>query len=271
MTDFISKSKDMHSLKEAKPYWSRACYVNDNDDSRRHHAMLEECLSLLEGITIDHCLSIGDSRARDAAYAKQRLGCHAIASDLNAKHIKEAVKDGFIDEAVNIDVERIPYADNSIDLVLGKETFHHWPRPMLGLYEMVRVANKAVALIEPFDVMPQQPTPYIEVGQYHDSYEEVGNYKYQLSLREILKTAWAMGLPAVAAKGFNDPYQANQSFDDWKNRKLELDRLGCEGSRQFNLMAVVIFKDIASLGAPCLALPPCGRLYTKPSNPYELA
>jgi hypothetical protein len=265
MPDFIELSKQRHTELESKDYWKCACLIDNNDDSRRHHVMLDECYDMLKSIKLESCLSIGDSRARDAAYAKSKFNCYATASDLNTSKLYDAVQDGFVDSVLDIDVESIPFGDSSVDLVVAKESYHHWPRPFLGLYEMVRVAKKAVALIEPSDCIMSSPTPYVEQGQYEDSYEEVGNYKYQLSLREILKASWSMGLPAVVAKGFNDPYEPNQAFKTWLNKKNELDALGDDGRRQFNLMAILIVKEPAIVNDINLN---GGRLYPRPKNPY---
>ena len=38
---------------------------------------------------------------------------------------------GFIDHFIDCDVEKNPNPDDSIDVIVGKETFHHWPRPIL--------------------------------------------------------------------------------------------------------------------------------------------
>jgi SAM-dependent methyltransferase len=49
--------------------------------------------------------------------------------------------------------ECLPYASQSIDLVICKEGLHHLARPILGLYEMLRVCRRAVIVIEPFQTM----------------------------------------------------------------------------------------------------------------------
>jgi SAM-dependent methyltransferase len=48
-------------------------------------------------------------------------------------------------------VESLPWPDAHFDLVLCKESLHHTARPVQGLYEMLRVCRRAVALIEPWD------------------------------------------------------------------------------------------------------------------------
>ena len=47
--------------------------------------------------------------------------------------------------------EALPYAARSFDLVLCKEALHHLARPVLGLYEMLRVCRRRAVLIEPWD------------------------------------------------------------------------------------------------------------------------
>jgi SAM-dependent methyltransferase len=47
--------------------------------------------------------------------------------------------------------EALPYASRSFDLVLCKEALHHLARPVLGLYEMLRVCRQRAVLVEPWD------------------------------------------------------------------------------------------------------------------------
>ena len=42
-----------------------------------------------------------------------------------------------------------PQADNSVDFVQCKESFHHFPRPMVSFYEMMRVARYGVLCASP--------------------------------------------------------------------------------------------------------------------------
>ena len=47
--------------------------------------------------------------------------------------------------------EALPYPSRSYDLVLCKEALHHLARPVLGLYEMLRVCRQRAVVIEPWD------------------------------------------------------------------------------------------------------------------------
>ncbi len=46
--------------------------------------------------------------------------------------------------------EALPYESRTFDLVLCKEALHHLARPVLGLYEMLRVCRHRAVLIEPW-------------------------------------------------------------------------------------------------------------------------
>jgi ubiquinone/menaquinone biosynthesis C-methylase UbiE len=47
--------------------------------------------------------------------------------------------------------ESLDVPDASYDLVVVQDGLHHLPRPVTGFTEMLRVAKKAVIVIEPFD------------------------------------------------------------------------------------------------------------------------
>lgn len=239
---YINESKQIHSVKESHDYWPGA-FDPAHADTARHHVMLSYALPIMKAFNAKNILTIGDNRARDAAYYKKELGIYSVASDLNSSKIKQAVIDGYVDEAVDIDVESISFEDDAFDFVLAKESFHHWPRPILGLYECLRVARLGIFLIEPFDGSSGTNQSYPSELCFHDSYEEVGNYKYQISLREMHKIAWSLRLPGVIAKGFNDPYTANLDLDRYLIEKSHLDELGQNNLRQFNLMMIFIAKQ----------------------------
>ena len=263
----INDSKAKHKEHEAAMgYWPGA-FDDKYDDTKRHFKMLETALPIMTALQPKTILTIGDNRGRDAAFYKKTTGCYAIASDLDITKLIPAKNDGFIDDCKIIDVEKIDYPDNSIDLVVVKESFHHWPRPMLGFYEILRVAKYGVILIEPNDcAVDLNINPYVQADSFSDQYEEVGNYKYQISLREILKSSWALYLDTVLAMGFNDPYLTPFVFDDWIIKKNELDDLGNLGLRQFNLMTIFVEKEKGCLDLKGLE---GFKIYMRPKNPFN--
>jgi ubiquinone/menaquinone biosynthesis C-methylase UbiE len=52
-------------------------------------------------------------------------------------------------EPIVADVEHLPFADRSIDLVYVHDGLHHLEDPQLGIAEMARVARRAVCISEP--------------------------------------------------------------------------------------------------------------------------
>lgn len=242
----IKISKQTHSKHEAKPFW-KGIFNPDYIDTQRHYSMLSKMLPVLSSFDVKRTLTIGDNRGRDAAFLKKNLNCYSIASDLSSEHLQKVVEHSFIDEAISVDVENIPLCDDNVDFIVAKESYHHWPRPMMGIYECLRVAKIGLVLIEPLD----QPKTPVKIGPfdasiYLDGFEEVGNYKYTLSIREILKTCWAIRLPNVIVKEFNDPYPVlleTKSFDKYLAQEERLSTLAQEGTRNFNLACVCILKQ----------------------------
>jgi hypothetical protein len=96
---------------------------------------------------------------------------------------------------------------------------------MVALHEMLRVARRGVLLIEPNDQeLPDGFAATVSrlaknavkrmLGRTTNGhrFEELGNYVYGISRREIEKVALGMGLPCVAFKGLNDFYVPGVEF-----------------------------------------------------------
>ena len=266
--NFLSKSKKLHES-YSKKFW-RGAFDDSNEDTKRHHEMLKSVNPFIIASNCSTVLTVSDNLCREAAYIKKLVSCHAIASDLKiGQDMQTAVDEGYVDKVISADIEKLPFDTNSIDLVFAKEAFHHWPRPMLGLYEMLRVAKKCVVLIEPSDNPVASSETNLGIN-YRDAYENVGNYKYQVSIREIMKSAWSLYLPAVAFSGFNDPYKKPYSFDDWLVKKRELDRRGRNGEIKDNLLAFAIFKTIDDISLKPLEESKEISLKYRPLNPYMI-
>lgn len=161
-------------------------------------------------------LTIGDYNGFEASFLNKR-GVSATASDISDVFLKESHKEGLIQEYAKINVEAIDFPSDHFDYVSCKEAFHHFPRPYVGLYEMIRVARKGVMLIEPLDVLSAIPlllflkgicdkiNPLLinKIWKNRFSWESVGNYVYKVSERELEKVAMGISLPCIAFKGLN--------------------------------------------------------------------
>jgi ubiquinone/menaquinone biosynthesis C-methylase UbiE len=136
------ENKDSHAKT-----WLRS----DTLDYWRHHRMYQCLDPLIETDLNATWLTVGDGRyGTDANYLKQK-GIDALATDIGSKLLEEAQKIGFIEKFKEENAENLSFDDDSFDYVFCKESYHHFPRPMLALHEMLRVSKKAVILIEPND------------------------------------------------------------------------------------------------------------------------
>ena len=79
-----------------------------------------------------------------------------------------------------LNAESISFENNSYDLVVVQDGLHHLPRPSLGFTEMLRVAKKAILVIEPYDSF---------VGKvFGTEWEVVGtstNYVYRWNVKMV--------------------------------------------------------------------------------------
>ena len=161
-------------------------------------------------------MTVGDGRyGSDAAYLLGR-GLSAIATSLTGDLLSRAHDLGFIEEFRAENAEKLSMGDKVFDFVLCKESYHHFPRPPVALYEMIRVAKCGVVLIEPVDnprILNWFRTFVKKVLRGDPSYEfePSGNFLYRTSMLELRKLLMAMDGDAFAYKGFNDFFVASLS------------------------------------------------------------
>ena len=170
----------------------------------------------LGGVAGECWLTVGDGRyGLDATRLKAHGASEVLATDLDESLLRKAVQDGHLDRYQIENAERLSFPESSFDYVFCKEAYHHFPRPTIALYEMLRVAKRGVILAEPND---RERSPLRRVMHLlgskapAETYEEEGNYVYSISEREITKVALGMNLPQVAFKGFNDAYVPGLEF-----------------------------------------------------------
>ena len=205
-------------------------------------------------------VSLGDMWGREAAYIKERGG-QCIATDLSDAWLRKSKKIGYIDSYQVENAENLSFEDNSHDFLLMKDTYHHCPRPYIAIYEMLRVAKKAVIIIESVDMTLKMPwllalynildridTSFAQkVHKNRYSFEFVGNFVYKISEREIEKLAMGINLPMVAFRHFNkvvakDVYKSNE-INKMKFKKSFLDIFSFFGIIPTTHVSTVIFKD----------------------------
>jgi len=258
---FCSYAQGGEKEKHAKTWFKK-----DTVDAWRHERMYNSLDPLIIEYPNATWLTVGDGRyGKDAHYIKEK-GLSVLATDISDILLKEGKEIGFIDDYKKENAEHLSFTNGEFDFVFCKESYHHFPRPMIALYEMLRVAKIGTVLIEPTDRYVF--TTFMEVlfGNLKDiikcilkkkvvknSFEESGNYVYSISKREVEKVALSMNYPVVAFKGINDYYtegveyekatDSNKLFKQAKRVIILKDLTTKLKLKQYNYLVAIIFKE----------------------------
>jgi len=279
----IERSYAMQAVSEEEMELPAAYRAPDSIDAWRHHRMLALLEPLCQAMPDSHWMTVGDGRyGSDAAYLKAR-GMQARATALTDDKLKQAHEMGRIDEYGAENAERLSCADGSFDFVLCKEAFHHFPRPPIALYEMLRVARVGVVLIEPID-NPRLLDGFKSLGKRmlrgnaDQQFEPSGNFIYRPSVHELRKLMLALGGELLAHRGINDFYHARlvghrYQPGSWPTLLTQLgigvqNALCSTGLLGYGLACIVVFKA----GAPPALQDAMRRvgysMEVLPQNPY---
>lgn len=240
--------------------WKR----RDTADYWRHQRKYSNLLPLIKNDAKATWLTVGDGRYGSDARFLEENNIDVLATDISIEILQEAKEIGYIKKYEKANAEKLHFSDNSFDYVLCKESYHHFPRPMVALAEMLRVAKKAVLLIEPQDqdiitrerIRKYPPKDllwrafvnYVRVTflgkpsiavigevnreDFAPAYEEIGNYVYEISKPELLKVCYGQNFDAIAFKEMNDHYikggeyeLANESSSLFITLKNEIDAM----------------------------------------------
>ena len=231
--DFINKDR-----KKIHQSW----FAENTVDYWRHSRMYDTIERFANFYKDLRWLTIGDGRfGLDSIRLRKKFEIKSIfPTDISESFLKYSKDKGFIDNYGVENAEALSFEDNSFDIVFTKERMHHWPRPYLGIYEMLRVAAKAVILIEPFDNH--------SVVDVRSDYEKCGNFIFRVNLREFNKIIHSCDCAGIAYKFFNDAYERGAEFEKFNNKseilkkiKLRIDER--DSSKTFSMVSLILFKD----------------------------
>jgi SAM-dependent methyltransferase len=266
--------------------WKRT----DTVDAWRHRRMYRLLDPLIVTQPAATWVTIGDGRlASDARYLQSR-SLDVVATDISETLLRVASDAKLIQRYQVENAESLSFVDGQFDFVLCKESYHHFPRPAIAIYEMLRVARIGIVLIEPVDDA-QARTPWEAAfsGVRHavrslrhrtkgHAWEDTGNYVYSLSRHELEKMALGLNLRHIAFGGLNDlflegvheeatkpPGPLYRKIRRWITVRDVLCRLGL---MQPGLLVAVLFKGIPPAGMQS-ALEGAGYdVAILPKNPY---
>lgn len=156
----------------------------------------------LAGLGCKTALVVCAGSGMDAEYLA-KSGMEVIASDISlgaARRARERARRYDVHMAVVVaDVERLPFADASVDLVYVHDGLHHLTNPAAGLTDMIRVAAGAVSVTEP--AQAALTSLAVKVGLSIEV-EEAGNRVERLRLNGLASTMRRLGLTVVTAERY---------------------------------------------------------------------
>lgn len=257
-------------------------WLNNNSLDHYRHLRIKSLIKpLIQLSKRRKWLTVGDGRyGTDANYLLNSGVKEVHASDISDALLKIGKKKNFINDYSSQNAEHLGFEDDSYDYLLCKESYHHFPRPNIALYEMIRVAKEACILIEPLE--PKKNFLLKNSSKYE--FEEVGNFVYTVSPSEIEKIMLGIGLKYYALKGIND-YYFNGVEEVLTNGKSNIkdkilifrfqliilikNILTLFGFKNWNLISIIIFKKKPSNKVRNQLIKNNFKIKTLPDNPYS--
>ncbi len=204
------------------------------NDAWRHRRMLECALPLLREYPGSSWMTIGDGNFGSDAYFLKNNGAKVLATSISDATLRVAKEKGFVEDIKAENAETLSCGEDAFDFTFCKEAYHHFPRPAIAFYEMLRASRKAVVLIEPCEA-PVRPLDFAKAlvkkllrRDLSALFESSGNFIFRLNVREVEKMMTALNYRCVAYRAFNDFYHPRLSrgeFRPWSARTMLL-RLG---------------------------------------------
>jgi SAM-dependent methyltransferase len=135
-------------------------------------------------LTARTVLVAGCGKGTDVYYLKKFYRPKIHVCDI-AEHAVRTTVASFENIRGNVaDIEALPFEDDAFDYSFVAASLHHLSRPILGLYELLRVAKFGTIVIEPNDSILTRIA--VLLGCAHDV-EESGNYVFRFGRKDVIK------------------------------------------------------------------------------------
>lgn len=285
MNDKLIRLQYMSQIEAAKEAKLPSIYTDPKSvDAWLHLRKYETLLPLIESYPKSNWLTIGDGRYGSDAHYLISQGIKTTSSNITDEKLKIAKERNYISSYRIENAENLKCEEDDFDFVLCKESYHHFPRPPIAFYEMLRVAKTALILLEPiegekktFDFFRKSFFKNMIRGDETALFEKSGNYIYRTSIREIIKMMAAINGKIIAVKYHNSffhPKFANQkqngSLGSFITRIIiGLQDLFCKFSlMNYGLATIIIFKQNIDNFAEKELIKKGFKLIEIPKNPY---
>jgi len=271
----------------------RNWFESNTTDIWRHLRMLSVLNPFLKHHPHSSWLTVGDGNFGTSAIYINKNGGNALASDIDIRLLEVAKQENMLPNFAYANAEKLPFDNNAYQYTYCKMAYHHFPRPAIAVYEMLRVSAQAAIFTEPSDYVPTpalrrilqktkngikhlmgKPIPHHDTGNYEIS----GNYVFTISVREFEKIAQGLGLPCIAYKKFHDVYIEGVEHETWvedaplfKKIKKEIayiNRLTLFKLSDKNSIQMIIFKSVPADTLKADLKADGYTIITFPPNPY---
>lgn len=233
-----------------------------------HHSRLRDFLKIIIKHNTDASwLTVGDGRFGTDAHSLFVYGAKDVhASDISDELLIIGKQRKFITSFSSQNAEDLSFEDNSFDYVYCKESVHHFPRPYIALKEMFRVCRKGVIITEPRDQILDRSFMHswikllktiLKKNTTDHAFEEVGNYIYSFSERELEKFLLGMHYTNISFLGINDVYMDGMEYIPYKPKSFSekvftlkfkiklffLDAISFLELRKTGVLSSILFKE----------------------------
>ena len=133
-------------------------------------------------LTVKKVLIASCGTGIDVHYLRKYYDAQFTVSDISEKAVEMTLKLNKNITGQVEDTEKLSFADNSFDYAFIAAGLHHLPRPLVGLYELIRVAKQGVIVIEPNDSWLTRLATHFKLAT---EIEQVGNYVYRFNAWDI--------------------------------------------------------------------------------------
>ncbi len=111
-------------------------------------------MQALADLRFDSLLDVGGAEGYKAALARHLFGCNVMSCDLSGEACRRA-EEIYALPTLALDIHKLPFSDESHDVVVASETIEHVIDYAQAVEEMMRVARKAVVITVPHESFRQ--------------------------------------------------------------------------------------------------------------------